>query len=107
MMADECDDAVDVERLEPSRYALLHAIDDDAVVVHLAQPPFGVVMGRRHDEDVLDALAVLGPDIEAVANHETPPFSSVFAQSSDCARSLIRWDDICMQITYRPGNSAA
>ena len=73
--ADEADDAVDVERLEAARYALLLAIDDHALVIHLAQAAFGVGLRGRHDQDVFDPLAMSGPDIESVANHDLPPIA--------------------------------
>jgi len=44
------------------------------MVVHLPEAALGVVLGRGHDEDVLDPLAMLGADIETVANHISLPF---------------------------------
>ena len=57
------------------RHRLLAALDDFAVVIHLPQPALGVVLRGRHDQDVLHALAVLGFDVEAVSDHDTPPVS--------------------------------
>jgi chromosome partitioning protein len=71
---DQSDHGFDVEDVQPPRHRLLAAVDDFAVVVHLPQPALGVVHRRGHDEDVLHALALLGPDVESVSDHETPHF---------------------------------
>src|SRR5664279_660769 len=71
--ADEADDPFDVERVDAPRNALFLALDDFAVVIHLPEPPLGVALGCGHDQNVLDPLAMLGPDVEAIANHDAPP----------------------------------
>src|SRR5664279_2922769 len=55
------------------RYRMFAAFDDLAVVIHLAQSPFGVVLRARHDQDVLYPLTMLGFYVEAVTDHELPP----------------------------------
>jgi len=50
------------------------AIDNFAVVIHLPQPAFRIVLRRGHDHDVFDALAHPGPDVETVSNHDVAPF---------------------------------
>jgi len=53
---------------------LFAAFDDFAVVIHLPQPAFRVVLRSGYDHNVLDALAHPGPDIETVSNHDAAPF---------------------------------
>ena len=67
--ADQADDAFDVERVEAARDRLLAAVDDLAVVIHLAKPALGVVLRRRDDRDVVDALARLGTNLETEPDH--------------------------------------
>ena len=43
--------------------------EDFAIAVHLAEPSLGVLPARRHDEDVVYALAASRPDVETVPDH--------------------------------------
>ena len=79
--------AAAVERLVTAGDALLVALYDHALVIHLAQAALRVVLRGRHDLDVVDRLSMTCPDIESIANHGEPPI----AESVCWTRSLKRW----------------
>src|SRR5205809_62392 len=67
--ADETDHLFDIERVDAAGHRLRVALNDLALVIHLAQAPLGVDLRARHDHDVLDALAAAGLDVETEPYH--------------------------------------
>ncbi|TMP89676.1 MAG: ParA family protein, partial [Verrucomicrobia bacterium] len=79
---------LEIERVVAEAHGLALAMDDFAVVIHLAQPAFGVGLVARHDAYVVDPLAGSRSDIEAVSDHICPPTPiSPFFRAAHCGRS--------------------
>src|SRR5438552_18644229 len=80
IVASDADHDLDIERIVTEGHGLGLAIDDFAVMVHLAQPPFGVGLIGGHDAYVVHALACARSDIEAISGHcrSSHPISPLF-----------------------------
>jgi aminoglycoside phosphotransferase (APT) family kinase protein len=63
------------DRIAAVKHFLLAALQDFALHVHLTQATLGVIERRSKYENVVDALARFGADVETVSNHDAPSFS--------------------------------